>query len=118
MTETLDVILLRVAALLPQQGPITAFAFLNPLEGLEGEQFVDVLRKVPELFGCEPLLPEGDFRAKLKSERITLDDLKAVLDDEHRDDDSQMVAGLISCAELRLSMLLHPLDPGSSRELR
>ena len=46
--------LLAIAELLPLQGPITAFAFLNPLQGMEDQPFVEALGQVSSENGARP----------------------------------------------------------------
>ena len=79
--------------LLPLQGPITAFAFLNPLQGMEDRPFVDALRQVSEIYGCEPFLAETRYREKLERGRITIEDLREVLQEEVGFDGGAVVAG-------------------------
>ena len=69
----------RSGALLPPQGPLGGFAFLNPLQGLEELPFEAGMMKGARLFGCRPYLVEDVYREKLATGRIVLDDLKAVL---------------------------------------
>lgn len=61
---------LDAAALLPRQGPITKFAFLNPLQGLEHVHFDKVMQHVGELYGNEAYLDDKRYREKLKRHRI------------------------------------------------
>ena len=70
--------LLAIAELLPLQGPITAFAFLNPLQGMEDQPFVEALRQVSQIYGCEPFLSENRYRQKMARGRITVDDLREI----------------------------------------
>lgn len=114
---TLETEIFGLAALLPLQGPITAFAFLNPLEGMEDQSFVDALRQSSELFGCEPFLSEPRYRQKLARGRITVGDLKEVLLEESGFQPDDSVAGLVNRIDLRLSVLQHPVCPGNENEL-
>lgn len=102
---------------LPAQGPITAFAFLNPLQGLSSLPFDDALRIVKRIYGCEPYLEEGRYRAKLERGRITLLDLRAVISDDLGKDANRNVASLLSLQELLLNLLTHPIHCGVDREL-
>ena len=65
----------RAANLLPAQGPITAFVFLNTLQALEDLPFEEGVTKGARLFGCQPFLPESRYRDKLASGRIRREDL-------------------------------------------
>jgi uncharacterized protein YbcC (UPF0753/DUF2309 family) len=107
-----------VAQLLPLQGPITAFAFLNPLDGLEDQPFNEAMRRAAAMFGCEPFLPETRYRQELARGRITERELKEVLSEECGDEIQHRVGGLVRRLDLRLSMLLHSLSPGTEPELR
>ncbi len=116
--EALETEIRHLAELLPLQGPITAFAFLNPLQGMEDQPFVDALRQVSDIYGCEPFLPETNYRQKMARGRITMDDLREVMQEEPGFDAHALVAGLVRRDDLRLSMLQHPLTPGNEHELR
>lgn len=108
----------QLAELLPSQGPITAFAFLNPLQGMEDQPFAAALRQVSEIFGCEPFLSENRYRQKMERGRITADDLREVLQEEPGYQGDTIVGGIVREADLRLSMLQHSLTPGNENELR
>lgn len=69
----------RAAELLPMQGPITAFAFLNPLQALEPIPFEEGLLRGARLNGCQPYLPEEKYRERLIQGRIKLEELVAEL---------------------------------------
>ncbi|MCA9038126.1 MAG: DUF2309 domain-containing protein [Planctomycetaceae bacterium] len=105
------------AAFLPSQGPITAFTFLNPLQGLEDLTFDEALRQVPEIFGCQPYLSEVQYRRMLKQGRISTEDLCDVLLHELSYTASEHVAGLVSRVDFRVSLLLNPMSSGSENEL-
>lgn len=116
--ESTEQLIRRLAELLPLQGPITAFAFLNPLQGMEDQPFIEALRQVGEIFGCEPFLPEGSYREKLAQGRITIDDLNEIMAEESGFDGDHRIAGLIRHASLRMSMLQHSINPGGEHERR
>ena len=107
-----------LAELLPSQGPITAFAYLNPLQGMEDQPFIDALRQVSEIYGCEPFLMETRYREKMERGRITVEDIREVLQEETGFDGEYRVAGVVRRLDLRLSMLQHPVIPGTENELR
>lgn len=107
-----------VAEMLPSQGPITAFAFLNPLQAMENQPFDDALRKVPRIYDCEPYLTENRYRKKLQHGRITVDELRQVLEDDLGETGNESVVGLLSRRDLRLSMLQYSLSSGHDRELQ
>jgi uncharacterized protein YbcC (UPF0753/DUF2309 family) len=108
----------KLAELLPLQGPITAFAFLNPLQGMENRPFVDALRDVASVYGCEPFLQESRYRQKMQRGRITVDELREVLLEEPGNHMDSLVGGLVKRLDLRLSMLQHPVTAGNENELR
>jgi uncharacterized protein len=105
------------AALLPRQGPITKFAFLNPLQGLEHLHFDTVMQYVGAVYNNEAYLDEGRYRQKLSRGRIVAEDLTEVLAEELGASADECVAGLTRRSELRLAMLIHPLHFGQRREL-
>lgn len=105
------------AALLPRQGPITKFAFLNPLQGLEHEHYDEVMKYVGTVYGNEAYLDDRRYREKLWRGRIVESDLREVLSEELGPLSSDVVAGLTPRLELRLATLLHPLHFGERREL-
>ncbi len=108
----------KAAQLLPLQGPITAFAFLNPLQGWEDLPFDHAMRMVTQVYGCEPYLEEGRYFHELQTSRITVDELREVLADDLAQRGDAHVAGLVLRSELRLNMLQYPLHSGHERELR
>ncbi len=105
------------AELLPRQGPITKFAFLNPLQGLEHEHFDAVMAKVLDLYGNQPYLDDDRYRQMLWRGRITDKDLRAVLAEDLGTRANETVGGLTPRIEARLAMLVHPLPFGHRREL-
>ncbi len=108
----------RLAELLPSQGPITAFAFLNPLQGLHNTPFIDALRQVKDIFGSEPFLLESEYRSRLAAGQIDASDLQEILAEEPDSVDNHLIAQWISPSQLRMSMLLHSINPGTEHELR
>jgi len=117
-SEKTEDLIRRLAAWLPSQGPITAFAFLNPLQGMEDQPFFEALRAVKDVYGCEPFLQENAYRRMIAHGRITIGDLKDVLSEEPSTTSEQGVAALFSTVDLRLSMLRHSINPGTENELR
>ena len=81
--------LAEAAKLLPAQGPITAFVFLNSLQALEDLPFDQGLERGRELFGNETYLSEDVYREKLAKGRIQtvdlIDELKSDLGDRGGD---------------------------------
>src|SRR5436190_5614512 len=95
----------RAGKLLPAQGPISAFVFLNTLQALEDLPFDEGLARGARLFGCQPYLVEDRYRQKMALGRIQREDLAAVLrkDLSGRSDDP--ICSLSTRLELRLAML-------------
>ncbi|MBS0211216.1 MAG: DUF2309 domain-containing protein [Planctomycetes bacterium] len=108
----------RAAELLPAQGPITAFVFLNTLQALETMPFEDGVRKGARLFGCQPYLLESQYRDKLTHDRIRLVDLATVLREDLGERADEVIGSLATRFELRLAMLEHTLRKGPPEELR
>lgn len=107
----------RAAQLLPPQGPITSFAFLNTLQGLEHLPFDEGLRLGASLYHCQPYLPESSYWDFLQSGRIHREDLSAALLNDLADSAS-CLSYLGTRFQLRLAMLEHPLRQASAAELR
>lgn len=116
--ELLQQAVAAAAELLPQQGPITAFAFLNPLQGMEDRPFDEALRSVAQVYGCEAYLQESQYFSRLQRGRITVDELREVLAEDLAETAHEKVAGLVSRGELRLNMLQYQLYSGDERELQ
>lgn len=106
------------AELLPVTGPITAFAFLDPLQALEDLPYEQGVLRGAKLFGCEPYLNESRYREKLLRGRITAADLSQVLQDDLGEAADQMIAGLATQKSIREAMLLTPICGGTPEELR
>lgn len=107
----------EAAALLPRQGPITKFAFLNPLQGLESEHFDEVMQHVGAVYSNQAYLDDIRYRQKLARGRIVESDLREVLAEALGTRAEEKVAGLTQRSELRLAMLVNPLHFGHRREL-
>jgi len=105
------------AALLPAQGPITSFVFLNPLQGLEHLPFDEAVQQGADLLGCEPYLSEERYAAKREAGRIGPHDLEAVIREELGPLADLAVGPSGTIRDLRQLMLEHPLLNGSDPEL-
>lgn len=116
--EELRVAIARAATLLPAQGPITAFVFLNPLEGLEHLPFDEGLERGAALFQSQPYLSEDEYRAHLSSGRIALADVETALAADLGADGAKPVIGRTTRYELRHTMLTTRLRVGRPIELR
>ncbi len=118
MALHVEKIISEAGALLPMPGPLTAFGFLNTLQGLEHLPFDEGMRKGARLYGCEPYLSESRYRQKLARGRILPADLSAVLWETLGNLAEEFVGSLATRFRLRLAMLQHPLHFGSPQELR
>lgn len=114
----IDRLLRQAAEMLPAQGPISAFVFLNTLQAFEHLPFDEGVLKGSRLFGCQPYLPEAFYREKLERGRIRLQDVEAVLREDLGASADEPVGELGTRCELRMAMLRHPLRAGPPEELR
>lgn len=108
----------KAGALLPAQGPLSGFAFLNPLQGLEDLPFEEGMMKGSRLFGCRPYLSEEIYRERLATGRIVLGDLQAVLHAELGESATVPVMPSGTRFDVRLAMLKYPLRSAPREELR
>jgi hypothetical protein len=72
----------HAAHLLPSQGPITVFVHHNTLHSFEDLGFDKGVQAGARLFGCNAYLPENRYRQVLRSGRIRVEDLEAVLQED------------------------------------
>jgi uncharacterized protein YbcC (UPF0753/DUF2309 family) len=117
MGEKFRDVVKRVALLLPAQGPITSFAFLNTLQALEHLPFRQGLLLGSSLYHCQPYLPEETYHQHYETGRITEADLVEVLEQNPAANTSKLFFSRLSWRQLRLALLEHPLQLASSREL-
>ena len=108
----------RAGALLPSQGPITAFVFLNTLQAMEDIPFDEGVQKGAQLFDCQPYLTEDNYREKLAQDRIHLNDLSLALQRDLKDQAETEIASVTTRIELRLAMLVYPLRTGPTEDLQ
>jgi uncharacterized protein YbcC (UPF0753/DUF2309 family) len=106
------------ALLLPPQGPVSAFIFLNVLEAFEEIPFDEGIRKGAMLFGCRPYLAEDQYQKQLADGRIRRDDLIAELNADLGARAQETVASLCTRLQLREAMLAFALRSGPVDELR
>jgi uncharacterized protein YbcC (UPF0753/DUF2309 family) len=111
-------IVAQAAELLPAQGPLSAFVFLNPLQALEELPFDEGVLRGASLFGCKPYLTEHQYREKMDHGRIGHDDVEAVLREDLGPRGEERIADLVTRRELRMAMLQYPLRFGPPEELR
>lgn len=114
LAETLE----RSAQLLPAEGPINSFVFLNPLHAFEYLPFEQAVVKGAKLFGCEPFLSEARYRKEFEENRIQLVDLRSVLEESLGGSAWDKLDGLATRLELRLAMLRTPVMFGPDAELQ
>jgi len=117
-SEKLRALVERAGDLLPTQGPLTGFAFLNPLQGLEHMLFEDGMAKSTRLFGCYPYLAKDSYREKLASGRIELKDLQTVLRSAMGGFAETPIRPSGTRFDLRMAMLRYPLRTAPAEELR
>lgn len=110
--------ILVAAELLPSQGPITAFVFLNTLQALEGLPVEEGMKKGSRLFGCQVYLPEDRYRESLVHGRILREDLEAELEEDLKSGGADVIAGLVTRKALRMAMLEFSLRFGPTEELQ
>jgi uncharacterized protein YbcC (UPF0753/DUF2309 family) len=99
----------RAALLLPQQGPITAFAFLNTLQALEHLPFHEGMKQGAALYACRPYMPEDYYRTKLKHSRKRVEELSAVLLEDLGASADTLIGFLGTRYHLRLAMLQYTM---------
>jgi uncharacterized protein len=117
MVEKFRSVVGKVALLLPAQGPITSFAFLNTLQALEGLPFREGLLLGASLYHCQPFLPEETYHRHFEAGRINEADLLEVLEQRLPPGESLPLFGRLTRRELRLALLEHPLQLSNCREL-
>ncbi|MFO0872144.1 MAG: DUF2309 domain-containing protein [Pirellulales bacterium] len=115
--ERVVAVLRRAAELLPAQGPITAFVFLNTLQAFEDLPFDEGLRRGAQLFRCQPYLSEERYREHLDRGRIRAEDFSQAITEDLGTSGDELICGLSSRAQLRHAMLRHPLRYGPPEEL-
>ncbi|MBI3554537.1 MAG: DUF2309 domain-containing protein [Elusimicrobia bacterium] len=116
-TAALSEIIEHVAHLLPAQGPISIFIHHNTLHAFESLPFEEAVVRAGEKFGCEPFLPEDEYRAEFLRGRIADADLELALREELRDQADLPVLGDISRLELRRRIARHGLPQASGPAL-
>lgn len=110
--------ILQIAELLPTQGPITAFVFLNTLQALEDLPFDQGVKEGARLFRTQPYLSEEAYRERLTAGRIRLLDVQQGLRDDLGDRADEVLFDATTRIQLRLAMLQFPLRTGTTDELR
>ncbi len=114
--HALEDVIEYAAQMLPAEGPITGFAFLNPLHAFEHLPFDEAVKIGVRLFGGQPYLPEARYREELAADRIRAIDLQAVLETDLGVRAWESIVDLGSRHSLRMTMLRHPILIGSGEE--
>ncbi|RPI84293.1 MAG: DUF2309 family protein, partial [Planctomycetaceae bacterium] len=115
--EDLKILLKEIAELLPAQGPISAFVFLNTLQGLEELPYDEAVAKGARLFGCEAYLSEERYHDEMLKGRFGEDELAEVLRQELGARGDEPVGPRGTLFELQLSMLGRRIRLGPPEEL-
>lgn len=108
----------HAAHLLPAQGPITTFVHHNTLQAFEDLPFDEAVQQAGRMFGCQPYLPEDEYRQMLERGRIRSEDLWDVLLEDLGEEADRLVACFGTRLHLRLAMLKYPLRFAPDAELR
>jgi uncharacterized protein YbcC (UPF0753/DUF2309 family) len=108
----------RAVELLPAQGPMSGFVFLNTLQAFENLPFDDGVSRGARLFGCQPYLTEEVYREKFIQGRIRPEDLMTVLREDLAEEADASIGMHTTRFDLRLAMLQYPLRRGPAAELR
>lgn len=90
-----------VSRLLPAQGPVSIFIHHNTLHAFESLPFEQAVAAAGERFGCEPFLPEEEYRAEFLRGRIAERDLESVLRSDLGPRAEGPVLGRVTRLELR-----------------
>ncbi|MEI7686139.1 MAG: DUF2309 domain-containing protein [Planctomycetota bacterium] len=106
------------AQMLPAEGPVSAFVFLNALHALEHMPFDEAVIEGAQLFGCQPYFSEDRYRAEVAKRRIRSVDVQAVLEEDLKERAWEPVAGLSARLNLRNTMLRHRVVSVPEEELR
>ncbi|MBX7106334.1 MAG: DUF2309 domain-containing protein [Gemmataceae bacterium] len=108
----------HAAHYLPAQGPIAVFIHHNTLHGFEHLPFREAVESGARVFGCEPYLPEPDYRAAFRKGRIREVDLEAAMRDEYGDRLSEALAPALTRQKLYAAILQYRFPTGTAEELR
>jgi uncharacterized protein YbcC (UPF0753/DUF2309 family) len=108
----------HAAHLLPAQGPIGVFIHHNTLHAFENLAFEEAVERGGAVFGCQPYLPEEQYRVALERGRIRSDDLRTVLMEDLGARGLEPVPPYGTRLDLRLIMLQYPTRSGGEAEIR
>jgi uncharacterized protein YbcC (UPF0753/DUF2309 family) len=107
----------RAAAMLPAQGPLAVFAYLNRLQSLEHCDFEKAVVVGGQVYGCHAYWPEDHYHRERGRRRILSEDIQAELIDDLGDDADIFLGFLGTRYQLRLAMLEQPLRLTPTHEL-
>ncbi len=108
----------HAAHLLPAQGPISVFIHHNTLHAFEDRPFEQAVVEAGELFGCEPFLPESQYRDEHLRGRIHESDIRDVLTRDLGPRANDRLGDFVSRFELRLAALHLGIESIPETELR
>jgi uncharacterized protein YbcC (UPF0753/DUF2309 family) len=103
--------------MLPAQGPLAVFAYLNRLQSLEHLDFEQAVDVGARTYGCHAYWPEEHYHRERARGRILPEDLQAELIDDLGDDADIFLGFLGTRYHLRLAMLEQPLRVTPTHEL-
>ena len=109
----LDAALQHARQYLPPQKPLERFVHFNALQAFQSHRFHDALAIAAELYGSHSYMPEEEYRACLRTGRITLNDLGHVLTQEVADEAVVPGVSRRHLAELALRFGLDVVDEPS-----
>ncbi|HZZ78092.1 MAG TPA: DUF2309 domain-containing protein [Gemmataceae bacterium] len=109
----LEEVIEYAAQMLPAEGPITGFSFLNPLHAFEHMPFEEAVKVGLHLIGGQPYLSEDRYREEVKRDRIRTVDLQAVVEEDLGKRGWETIAGLCSRISLRMAMLQNRIVSGT-----
>lgn len=109
----LDAALRHARQYLPPQKPLERFVHFNALQAFQSHRFHDALALASELYGSHSYMPEDEYRACLRTGRITLSDLGHVLSQEVADEAVVPGVSRRHLAELALRFGLDVVDEPS-----
>ncbi len=102
---------------LPQQGSLKSFVHHNTLHALEYLPFFDALRQAETIYGAQGLLSESSYRLELNRERITWEQVDAVLRQDLGQACDSVLVGTDTRFDVRATMLRHQIYTAEANEL-
>ncbi len=102
---------------LPQQGSLKSFVHHNTLHALEHLPFFEALRQAETVYGAQGLLSEPAYRAELLRERISWDQVEAVLRQDLGPAGRSTLVGLDTRFDGQATMLRHQIYTAEANEL-